>query len=947
MSSSSWHSKLNSLKTYVAQQTPPELRERAGDWKVRAEEKAGSFKGWAEQRYFARRGNGGMNEKGTTSRSIGNGDEEKLWIFPGWVTTRPAKGHLRNEYEWTDSEIEVHVSGFVSKLPSSLPTNGASASTSAAISAQPRSTKAFIRLAKSFAGLPKLDPVSEPIIGEFESTARAPPTPLSRSTENLLLNSRIHLPPKPGDISDDYSYQDYAEEDELDEEALERIEREFERLEAASASSHSQSNTSSNSNSRSSTSSSYSFGIEEPSSRVNPSWSPSTGRISNVSDRSRLHKLHKNLEQRLHPFWGSALPERVVRVSVYMDGSEDHSLSSPKLALTSADGSFESQFTIDTLTLKPGHIRVLVELLPKHCLPSSVSNSFPPTSNSTRTSPARSHPQPQRPLSVSLLSSAIVPTISSWLSVPLPLQSSSTIHGSQSAGTQLRLISDIDDTIKHTNVTGGSRTAFYNVFVRDLEEVVIAGMPEWYQHLERKGVKFSYVSNAPLQLLPVIRDFLEIANLPKGSLKLRSYTSKFLLSGLFSGISSWTSPFANLTGAAQAPPDPIVTADPAATEKSAGDPTNKKSDWATRKRSGVQEMLDAFCESKFILVGDSGEADLEVYTELARERPEQIEAIFIRDVGVDDGVEPLDDPTGSHFRDFASRSEFLTSREPGFAEKKVEGDAVSFKSAPPNLELAFDKLIAPHPPFASAAASHPNSPSASSARERSNPSSINTAYNTYASKRTSKASERSSAGSSKSASVPTGWSVASSDYFFTATTSASGSNIGGNNGGSGRNNGTGPRYTIEPEPLSMPAPSPSSTNYPSSATRMMPVTPMTPVTPRTPWTTHANSSLSSLNSIKSTTSASISNLGSTLGARLNLNKTSGGEGEYDRLQRLQRQEPVKQQRMEERVQVVRERKRAVLQARVHAARALVPRRTALRVFRDPRECYDDCARIGV
>jgi hypothetical protein len=53
---------------------------------------------------------------------------------------------------------------------------------------------------------------------------------------------------------------------------------------------------------------------------------------------------------------------------------------------------------------------------------------------------------------------------------------------------------------------------------------------------------------------------------------------------------------------------------------------------ADRKRGNVVEVLDSFPESKFILVGDTGEQDLELYSALAEERPHQIIAIFLRDV---------------------------------------------------------------------------------------------------------------------------------------------------------------------------------------------------------------------------------------------------------------------------------------------------------------------------
>ena len=62
-----------------------------------------------------------------------------------------------------------------------------------------------------------------------------------------------------------------------------------------------------------------------------------------------------------------------------------------------------------------------------------------------------------------------------------------------------------------------------------------------------------------------------------------------------------------------------------------------------RKRAGVVELLEAFPTSQFILIGDTGEHDLELYASLAADRPGQILAIYIRDVTTSGG-QPLADP---------------------------------------------------------------------------------------------------------------------------------------------------------------------------------------------------------------------------------------------------------------------------------------------------------------
>jgi hypothetical protein len=68
-----------------------------------------------------------------------------------------------------------------------------------------------------------------------------------------------------------------------------------------------------------------------------------------------------------------------------------------------------------------------------------------------------------------------------------------------------------------------------------------------------------------------------------------------------------------------------------------------------RKRDAVLEVLTSFLHSRFILIGDSGEQDLELYAAVARDHPGQILCIFIRDVNTyEDGGGGIEDPTGIH-----------------------------------------------------------------------------------------------------------------------------------------------------------------------------------------------------------------------------------------------------------------------------------------------------------
>ena len=64
------------------------------------------------------------------------------------------------------------------------------------------------------------------------------------------------------------------------------------------------------------------------------------------------------------------------------------------------------------------------------------------------------------------------------------------------------------------------------------------------------------------------------------------------------------------------------------------------------------DVLASFPRARFLLVGDAGEQDLELYAALARERPAQVLAVFIRDVTpYGEGEVGIQDPTGEAARE--------------------------------------------------------------------------------------------------------------------------------------------------------------------------------------------------------------------------------------------------------------------------------------------------------
>ena len=165
----------------------------------------------------------------------------------------------------------------------------------------------------------------------------------------------------------------------------------------------------------------------------------------------------------------------------------------------------------------------------------------------------------------------------------------------ESAG--ISVISDIDDTIKVTEIPAGSKTVVRNTFFRDF--VAAPGMAELYQ--EWKGASLHYVSGGPWQLYGPLSDFLfgEEVGFPEGTFHMRSVRKNLL------GVNSWRDL------------KELVLNENATFE---------------HKVARISEIMRRFPQRKFILVGDSGEKDPEVYREIKKRFPGQVQEIKISDV---------------------------------------------------------------------------------------------------------------------------------------------------------------------------------------------------------------------------------------------------------------------------------------------------------------------------
>jgi len=152
----------------------------------------------------------------------------------------------------------------------------------------------------------------------------------------------------------------------------------------------------------------------------------------------------------------------------------------------------------------------------------------------------------------------------------------------------ITVISDIDDTIKITGMDDRS-TMLRRTFLEGYQPV--PGMAQVYRAwAEREGAQFCYVSAGPWQLFEPLRQFLRSNGFPAGSFSLKSFRWKD--ETRFSLFEE---------------PDQY-------------------------KSATISAIVDHFPSRRFVLVGDSGERDPEIYAALVSRHPLQITRVFIRDL---------------------------------------------------------------------------------------------------------------------------------------------------------------------------------------------------------------------------------------------------------------------------------------------------------------------------
>lgn len=160
-------------------------------------------------------------------------------------------------------------------------------------------------------------------------------------------------------------------------------------------------------------------------------------------------------------------------------------------------------------------------------------------------------------------------------------------------GARFGVISDIDDTVVQTDATNVLRMA-RTVFLGSARtRLPFKGVAAFYKALQAgtAGIAVNplfYVSSSAWNLYDLLTEFFEIEGIPLGPLHLRDW-----------GVS----------------------------EKEILPITHRQ-----YKLDAIRQILDRYPALPFLLIGDSGQEDPEIYHEIVHEDPNRILAVYIRNV---------------------------------------------------------------------------------------------------------------------------------------------------------------------------------------------------------------------------------------------------------------------------------------------------------------------------
>lgn len=156
------------------------------------------------------------------------------------------------------------------------------------------------------------------------------------------------------------------------------------------------------------------------------------------------------------------------------------------------------------------------------------------------------------------------------------------------------IISDIDDTILKTYVTSWLkwRMIYLSILKNAVSRQAFRAVGPFYQAL-RRGARqtaynpFFYVSNSPWNLYDFLDDFLNQHKLPRGPILLRDFGLPY---------------------------------------------RDRPRHYRGHKHEQIVQILELYPDLPFVLIGDSGEKDTDIYRQVVQDYPGRIRAVYIRDV---------------------------------------------------------------------------------------------------------------------------------------------------------------------------------------------------------------------------------------------------------------------------------------------------------------------------
>jgi phosphatidate phosphatase APP1 len=161
------------------------------------------------------------------------------------------------------------------------------------------------------------------------------------------------------------------------------------------------------------------------------------------------------------------------------------------------------------------------------------------------------------------------------------------------AGARFAVVSDIDDTVVRSSATNALKMAWIVLLNNAHTRLPFAGVNVFYEALQRgaEGRDLNpifYVSSSPWNIYDLLEDFLDVHGVPAGPLFLKDWSLSVL------------------------------------------------GKHRTHKLGIIRRLLSTYPDLQFVLIGDSGEEDPEIYLQTVREHPGRIRAIYIRDVTSDE-----------------------------------------------------------------------------------------------------------------------------------------------------------------------------------------------------------------------------------------------------------------------------------------------------------------------